>query len=225
MKFTIGAKSKGMPPALQAGLEGKLNHPSSPASAASSFISVGAIMEQRERPRRRTEIDVDVSDSFGAQSLMDDNGSSAEDELFDAYRGYIDAISRRKASVERSRPQGGGKGARKAPPREVLSNAYVKSMHEILHKKRQDQLNSKRKATGVTRRLMDEANIAKENMHLYNRLIKVMPSPDVDRRLHKKDFSRSRGYIEKMSRYDSANGSLDQSAKPAWDDNWVGCVC
>lgn len=64
------------------------------------------------------------------------------------------------------------------------------------------------KATGVTLRHAQEMEIAKENMFIFQRLQRIKPSREVDRRMHEKDFVKSRQYLEKMSRYDYRSGPL-----------------
>ena len=113
-------------------------------------------------------------------------------------------------------------------------NPYIQSMQDVMEKKRGNGSRNgsgrgaghKTKATGVTRRLMEEVAVARENMHLFNRLISVLPSSDVERRRLLKDFSKSRIHLEKMSRFASTavENGRSQHPKPAWDDNWVGCM-
>ena len=82
------------------------------------------------------------------------------------------------------------------------------------------------KATGVTRRLMEEVAVARENMHLFNRLISVLPSSDVARRRLLKDFYKSRELLDKISRFPQVPAPEEnrRDGKPAWDENWVGCM-
>jgi hypothetical protein len=56
----------------------------SPASSTSSFISVGVLMEQRERPERLTVEELRDLDAISLESLEKE---ASPDELFDAYQG------------------------------------------------------------------------------------------------------------------------------------------
>jgi hypothetical protein len=122
-----------------------------------------------------------------------------------------------------SKPQPKSGNGAPHPPLSAI-HPYIRSMREILLKRHEEQVagKQKKKATGVTRRLMEEVHVAKENMHLYNRLIAVAPSTDLERRNLLKDFSKSREYLGKMSRYCYAESSAGQ--RPAWDDYWPGCM-
>lgn len=117
------------------------------------------------------------------------------------------------------------------------SNPYIRSMQDVIDKKRGGMIGSEKKtragekiikATGETRRLMEEIAVAKENVHLFNRLVAVSPSTNVNRRTLLNAFSKSREYLEKMSRFAAVEHGKrfqrERGARPAWDDNWVGCM-
>jgi hypothetical protein len=62
---------------------------------------------------------------------------------------------------------------------------------------------------------MEENNIARENMFIFRRLQQISPSVTIDRRYLKRDFIKSRHYLEKMSRYESYESQPRPSA-PVW---------
>ena len=118
--------------------------------------------------------------------------------------------------------------ARKAPemqlPFKINSNvglSYVESMKKVLDMKKQDVIGlqgQKKKATGVTRRLMEEVHIAKENMFLYQRLASMSPSQDISRKYHKKEFRKSRHLLDKMSRFEYQQHRFQE---PSREVKWV----
>ena len=99
--------------------------------------------------------------------------------------------------------------------------SYVETMKKVIDMKRQEGIGSqvqKKKATGVTRRLMEEVHIAKENMFLYQRLVNVAPSHDVSRKYHRKEFRKSRHLLDKMSRFEYQQQVFQE---PSWGVKWV----
>jgi len=256
MKFGSRSKSKSKSSASPAAGPPPAPAGRSPASSTSSFISVGVLMDQRERPRGVTVEEVDDLDcAYEAMSL--DGGreeglmNSSHDELFEAYTGYMEVIQASVAS--RSKPQRLERppAARYARPGAAMrphearapalpaTNPYIRSMHDVMDKKRgsrsvegsgagkgKGKASSAIKATGVTRRLMEEVTVARENMHLFNRLISVLPSSDVARRRLLKDFYKSRELLDKISRFPQVPAPEEnrRDGKPAWDENWVGCM-
>ena len=95
MKFGGGSKWKSKAPSSQAAPPPTGG--SSPASSTSSFISVGRLMEQRERLERSVRFESDshrmvkelddLDDALDAMSLVEAN--HVPDELFDAFTGML----------------------------------------------------------------------------------------------------------------------------------------
>ena len=256
MKFGSRSKSKSKASTSQAAPHppgAPANPDRSPASSTSSFISVGVLMEQRERPQRVTVDDLDDLDCAYEAMSLDGKGNEglsnpSPDELFEAYTGYMEVIkasvsSRNKKSRAGRPPRAGGPprpGAAIRTHEAPSTNPYIRSMHDVMNKKRgnrskdtNDAGNAKTvkavKATGITRRLMEEVAVARENMHLFNRLLSVLPSSDVARRRLLKDFYKSRELLEKISRFPPIPtpedaGGCQREGKPAWDEHWVGCM-
>ena len=111
------------------------------------------------------------------------------------------------------------------PKQKSAPNPYIRSMQDVVDRKGSAG-GQAAKATGETRRLMEEIEVAKENMHLFNRLVSVLPSTDLERRALLKAFGKSRQYLEKMSRFASERGSpaAARPSRAAWDEYWVGCM-
>lgn len=259
MKFGSRSKSKPKASASQAAASPAVAPTNrSPTSSTSSFISVGFLMEQRERPQRVTVEELEDLDlAYEAMSLdgKGDEGLTdpSPDELFEAYTGYMEVIKASVASRGRKQraerppaPKSGGarpgaaiRGIKAKAPAPVTTNPYLRSMHDVIDKKRgnhsREGIGTSKgktpnavKATGVTRRLMEEVAVAKENMHLFHRLISVMPSSDIARRRLLKDFGTSRELLDKISRFPPISApegaGYQRDGKPAWDEHWVGCM-
>ena len=254
MKFGSRSKSKSKSSASQAAASPPpAPADRSPASSTSSFISVGVLMEQRERPQRVTVEDLDHLDCAYEAMSLDGKGDEvlsnpSRDELFEAYTGYMEVIkasvasrtkSKRPGRLPAPRPARPGAAMRshkaRAPATTAATNPYIRSMHDVMDKKRgnrsvegrgadKDKAANAVKATGVTRRLMEEVAVARENMHLFNRLISVLPSSDVARRNLLRDFYKSRELLDKISRFPQVPAPEERDGKPAWDENWVGCM-
>lgn len=200
----------------------------------------------REAEDRTVELPhVKVYESFD-DTLRDDNHKSPKgDALFDAYQDYIAesmAHHQMKAGLSACLAD-----ARQEPnvicvvEREVsnkhgeikyrtrrdcinhhqdgVGKSYVDSMRKVVEKKRVDE---RKKATGVTRRLMEEVSVAKENMFIYQRLINIAPSDNVSRKFHRKEFTKSRHLLDKMSRYECISKMTPYVVfhKVPWVDNF-----
>lgn len=176
------------------------------------------------------------------------NDGGCCDALFDAYQEYIEeslAVSNHHGimedassisqhtfgeEVERkhhvvchvetvhstNKGNGGHRVPRGGQTLPQLGRSYVDSMRKLVEMKRVDD---RKKATGVTRRLMEEVHVAKENMCIYQRLVKISPSEDVSRTFHRKEFTKSRHLLDKMSRYECAPAYTLQNRAP-WVDNF-----
>jgi hypothetical protein len=101
----------------------------------------------------------------------------------------------------------------------TVGKSYVDSMKRLAQMRCHSD---RKKATGVTRRLMEEVLVAKENMFIYRRLVRISPSEDVSRKNHRKEFTKSRYLLDKMSRYDSApySATIHLKNKAPWIDNF-----
>lgn len=100
----------------------------------------------------------------------------------------------------------------------TVGKSYIDSMKKLAKMRCSGE---KKKATGVTRRLMEEVMVAKENMFIYQRLVKISPSEDVSRRIHRKEFTKSRYLLDKMSRYECAPyGAAIHLNRVPWIDNF-----
>lgn len=156
------------------------------------------------------------------------------DALYDAYQEYMEeSMAQHEASARhpsvKDGPNEGNvvcfinkdvskKGHNVLIPSFGVGKSYVDSMRRLVEMKHADD---RKKATGVTRRLMEEVHIAKENMFIYQRLLKISPSKDVSRKNHRIEFTKSRYLLDKMSRYECAPYSTDiHHNRVPWVDNF-----
>lgn len=153
------------------------------------------------------------------------HGQQEEDALFDAYTGFmaatlmqpspnsepdswrISAVTSRQSHADNHTMSFDG-------------HSYVASMKHVIDVKKNKAQQQKKIATGVTRRFMHEVQIAKENMFIYQRLLHMSPSADVDRKHHYKDFAKSRALLGKMSRYDVHSTPHGAQKRPEWIDSF-----
>ena len=142
-----------------------------------------------------------------------------EEELFEMYKEFmVDTFVEHGAKQGCQKPRKEKRHGQDAPVAQPTHKtmptkgaAYVKQLSQ----KRSLPSSNRKKATGVTRRHMEENNIARENMFIFRRLQQISPSVTIDRRYLKRDFIKSRHYLEKMSRYESYESQPRPSA-PVW---------
>lgn len=142
-----------------------------------------------------------------------------EEELFEMYKEFmVDTFVEHGAKQGCQKPRKEKRHGQDAPVAQPCRTtmatkgaAYVKPLSQ----KRSSPCSNRKKATGVTRRHMEENNIARENMFIFRRLQQISPSVTMDRRYLKRDFIKSRHYLEKMSRYESYESQPRPSA-PVW---------
>ena len=141
-----------------------------------------------------------------------------EDELFEMYKEFmVDTFVEHGAKQGCQKPSKdkiGGPDIHVTRPRctkmPIKGTAYIKPISQ-----KRDSSDIRKKATGVTRRHMEENTIARENMFIFKRLQQVSPSVTIDRRHLKRAFIKSRHHLEKMSRYESYD-SQPRPCAPVW---------
>jgi len=142
-----------------------------------------------------------------------------EDELFEMYKEFmVDTFVEHGANQGCQKPSKDKiRGPDVPVTRPRCTTMPIKGTAYIKPSSKRKSLPSfdRKKATGVTRRHMEENNIARENMFIFKRLQQVSPSVTIDRRHLKRDFIKSRHYLEKMSRYESYDSQPRPSA-PVW---------
>lgn len=199
--------------------------PSPPSVTLESNSPVSIVMERTNQYTPQQE----------DQQLEEGMGCHETDALYDAYQEYMEeSMAQHEASVRHPTVEDGPnegnvvcfinkdvstKKGRDVPiPSFGVGKSYVDSMRRLVEMKHADE---KKKATGVTRRLMEEVHIAKENMFIYQRLLKISPSEDVNRKNHRREFTKSRYLLDKMSRYECAPYSTDiHHNRVPWVDNF-----
>ena len=75
-------------------------------------------------------------------------------------------------------------------------------------------------ASSVARRAKEEASIVKDNLQLYNKLQRVRPSADVDRKALDQDFSASRRYMPTTKRQQPKPTPPGLLQRREWNDRW-----